>query len=201
MKLLTLLLFTFALNSKTYSQSSNCDDLKKQNQVLIDKLKQYGIDVNDTETKVNSYSSYITVNFLKCVGDSKNQTVTIYFNMINPELTNQTFYLNCVNQDKNYRNINTQAFDEIGNGFSAVSAILGTTHSDRFDNEYTYLTTQLSTGNFPVQGSVTFANVLPSVKMLRKVILCMNNKSVNGKDEGNKNRGETEINNIKISWR
>ena len=102
------ILFAALLFSATFSfsQTINCDEIKKQNQILQDKIKQYGIDLSNPEIKVSSYSSDISVNYIKCLGDSKSQTVTLYFNMINLSLPNQTLYLLGSITDKNYQYIN-----------------------------------------------------------------------------------------------
>jgi len=199
--LFAALLFSANLS---FSQTINCDEIKKQNQILQDRIKQYGIDLSNPEIKVSSYSSDISVNYIKCLGDSKSQTVTLYFNMINLSLPNQTLYLLGSITDKNYQYINTQAFDEIGTGFPATKAALGSEKSNPYSSVFErgdFLHSPLMTGSFPVLGSITFANVLPSTKVLKKVVISMNNKNQSGTDEGDRNKGITEFSNVKISWK
>jgi hypothetical protein len=190
----------------TFGQTTNCEQVKQENIKLRVKLRQFGIDIDNIETKVNSYSNDIIVNFIKCIGDRKNQSVTVYFNVVNPSLTNQNFYLlSCATVGTNYERVKCQAFDEIGNGFSPIGATLA---SSKENGEFSscgllknQLTSKLSTGNFPVLGSITFVNVLESVKIFKQIDIAMDNKNFTGDNSDIKNQGITEIKNVKIVWK
>jgi hypothetical protein len=80
------------LSVLTKFSAQTCDELKLENQQLKDKLQQYGITLN-SNTIVNSFSNDIKINFIKCVGDKKQQTVTVFFNFTNNTLPNQSLTL------------------------------------------------------------------------------------------------------------
>lgn len=182
----TLLLF--AISTTIFAQS--CDALKLENKQLKDKLQQYGITFN-TGTSINSFSDDIKFNFIKCIGDKKQQTVTVYFNLTNPSLPNQSVTLmNNYFDGKNLLYAN--ALDEIGNGYKPLGAKFGASNGFFSSNV-------LSTGGNPLMASITFANVLPNVKKLNIVSFFVRTRNLIG--GGNKIEGLTEIKNININWK
>lgn len=190
MKQKTLIALLLLISIFTFSQAS-CDELKKENQILKDKLKQFGIDINDTETKVYSFSSDIKVNYIKCVGDKQQQTVTVYFNILNAVLPNQSVTL----MDNIYSNgntLNSQALDEIGNGYKPLKATFGAANSF-------FSASNLTTGGSPLSGSITFANILPNITKLSIVSFFLKTQNLLGGD--GRKKGIVEIKNVQIDWK
>ena len=204
-KIITLFTLTLFVG-QSFSQTNNCEELKKQNSKLLEKLLQYGIDLNDSLVKVKSYSTDIKVNLLKCVGDKKAQTVTVSFNIINPKLTNQNFSIKSCMFSSNMSKLKTQAFDDIGNPFEVLIATLATQKSNNFagcgmmgENKITNI---LNTGNYPIIGTLTFANILPNVVSLKQIDICMNNYNLVGEVINTEiNTAMTEFKNVKIVWK
>ena len=125
--------------------------------------------------------------------------MTLYFNVTNPELPNQIFYLNGSKNNSTFGNaVLTQAFDDIGTGYAPIRATLGISKSNL--GAYNSLTSKLSTGNYPVLGTITFSNVLSNVTLLSKIDVCMGNKDEISNNYNEINRGVTEFNNVKIVW-
>ena len=185
-KIITLTLLTFS----TFIFSQSCDELKQENQNLKEKLQKYGINSN-SNVSVNSFSDDINVNFIKSVGDKKQQTVTIFFNLTNPSLPNQSVTL-MDNFFDGRNGLYASALDEIGNGYKPIDAKFGA-------NKGFFTTNSLSTGGSPVMASITFANILPDVKKLSAVNFFLKTQNLLGGDK--KVEGLTEIKNIVIDWK
>ena len=178
------------LSVLTKFSAQTCDELKLENQQLKDKLQQYGITLN-SNTIVNSFSNDIKINFIKCVGDKKQQTVTVFFNFTNNTLPNQSLTL--MDNFFDGRNaLYAGALDEIGNGYKPIKAKFG-------PNDGFFSSTTLSTGNAPIMASITFANILPDIKKLSAVNIFVKSQNLLGGD--NRIEGLAEIKNIIIDWK
>lgn len=193
MRKINLLLLLCLLTGQLFSQTINCDSIKKQNTKLQDKLNKYGINLNDSLVKVKSFNSDINVNFIKCLGDKKAQTVTLYFNLTNSNLPNQEITI-C--KEESMPTINTQALDEIGQGYLPLKFSLGAFTTNEFDNK---ISNKLSTGNTPILAKIIFANVLGDIKMFKQIDICMRTQNLIGGEY--QPSSITELRNIEIVWK
>lgn len=193
MKRINFLLFLCLLTGQLFSQTTNCDSIKKQNIKLQDKLNKYGINLNDSLVKVKSFNSDINVNFIKCLGDKKTQTVTLYFNLTNSNLPNQQI---TIYKEESMPTLITQAFDEIGQGYLPLKLSLGAFTTDEFESK---ISNKLSTGNTPILAKIIFANILGDIKMFKQVDICMASQNLVGGEY--RPSSLTELRNIEIVWK
>ncbi|MBP6432787.1 MAG: hypothetical protein KA319_13565, partial [Ferruginibacter sp.] len=134
MKKIILALFLIYTTNLSFSQNNNCEDVKKQNAKLIDKLLSYGINISDSIIKIKSFNSDININFIKCIGDKKNQTVTLYLNAVNNELPNQNFSVTKSSNIDVFKPVNSSAFDEIGQGFRLYQMSIGSSGLEKYSD-------------------------------------------------------------------
>jgi outer membrane protein OmpA-like peptidoglycan-associated protein len=124
--------------------------------------------------------------FSGCKGDSKKQTVTVYFAFSNPRKVNQKIQV----FGSDY-NSNTKSIDENGNQIRSKSVSLANV-TGNFNIE-----TELIYGS-KIDGSITFINVLPTMTKLSLVNI--NTSSSNWDGDGDRKNGIIEIKNISIKW-
>ena len=124
-----------------------------------------------------------------CVGNSHDQTVTVYFTFSNPAKVHQMISL----AFKSY-NVKTNALDNESNTFDANLISLA---GDNTTSVYGTFSKQLPTGN-SMKGAVTFGNVLTSVKQFSLVNIIAASCNWNG--GGDKKSGLIEIKNVPIVW-
>lgn len=201
-----LILITLILPYVSFSQSDEtCEAIKSENMVLKSIIKNYGIDSESSNTEIISFSKDIKVNLIKCIGDKVNQNVTVYFNVINESLPHQSFSIaSCVDLGINYERVKCQALDKIGNGYTAKGVTLASTQDNQDFSScgllMTKITSKLSTGNYPVAGSITFINVLPNISHLNQVDIPMYHSNLMGGDS-KEQKGVTELKNVAIIWK
>lgn len=120
---------------------SNCDELKKENEYLKKALKVITPEKTITAAKTD-------FNLLKCIGNSKEQTVDIQLTIVNKD----------ANRDIQF--FDAKGIDLEGNEYEYKKIMIG---SKSIRNTiYT---------DVPLKTTVTLEKVLPSVKMLKIVPL------------------------------
>ena len=197
-KLITIILLSL-FSGDSFSQTNNCSEIAKRNILLENKLKSLGVDILDTITKVETFTNDITFNFLSCIGNKKNQSVTFKFNIFNKSLPNQIITI-----EKDHfpaplsitADYLTELRDSEGNGYAVSEGILG---SEKNIDYFNTLRNTLLTGGKPLVCSLTFFNILPTVKNINSVIIAFKMGNKVGSD-GEDKEGKIVFKNIPLIW-
>jgi outer membrane protein OmpA-like peptidoglycan-associated protein len=137
-------------------------------------------------TKIKNLNNGIDFEVTDCKGDSKAQTVALFFTFSNPRKTNQKISV----QNGFYSNP-AMAFDDAGNQypFKGVS-LAGVNANNQIEKE---LVTNLT-----LKGSITYSNVLPTVDGFAMVKIPVVSSNWDGGE--NMVNGMIEVTNIAIHW-
>ncbi len=173
MKAKTLIIILLLFGNLVYSQ--NCDAIIEENNSL---KAQLGINTVNPEVQIKSFNDKLSFKILSCKGNTDAQTVEIKF-IVSHNLVHQSLAIN-FNSSK--------AYDIAGNEFPGKSGSLGTT-----TNGWAKIPTSI-----PLQGTITFKNILPSVAMFKFITLPFGMRNFDG--AANQVRGNTEIKDLKIEW-
>jgi len=139
MKAKLLLLSLLFISVRGFCQSSNCEELMQQNEYLRKALA-----ISKPIKTVTA--SGIDVNLIQCIGNTKEQTVTVLLTLVNKDA------------NKEFQFSTTKAIDMEGNDYNTSDLKIGTTG----------IRSKLYTDT-PVKAAVRFSKILPSTKMLRLV--------------------------------
>lgn len=123
------------------AQTTDCDDLKKENEYLRNAL-------NILKPVQSATSSKVELSLIKCEGNSVDQTVTLWLTATNKEA------------NKDFQFSQSEVIDVEGNSLKSYDIVMGS--SGIRGTLYT---------DVPVKVSVTFKKVLPSVKILKLINL------------------------------
>jgi len=182
--ILTLL----ALTNFAYSQ--NCDKLELENKKLKTELrtlkKEYGVTEIPSKVSVKSTDPEISFLIKSIEGDKDNQTVTVNFQLYTKKVHQSVKFWVSDYGSK------TKAYDNNGNTYKIVRATIG-------DKSGQYNIANKLPTEIRVNCSITFANVLPTIKTLKMIELGMTNKNYATYD--NTFEGMVEISNLSINWK
>lgn len=135
-----LLLLSLSLTSvQALCQSSNCEELMQENEYLRKAL------AISKPTKTVTASG-VDVNLIQCIGNTKEQTVTVLLTLINKDA------------NKEFQFSSAKAIDMEGNDYSKYDIKIGTTG----------IRSKLYTDT-PVKTTARFSKVLPSTRVLKLV--------------------------------
>jgi outer membrane protein OmpA-like peptidoglycan-associated protein len=142
---------------------------------------------DNNDNIVKNIDDGIDFSFNGCTGNSKNQTVTIYFTFSNPRKVNQKLGV----YGSGYNSNLTKAIDDNGNQIASQSVSLANA-TNNFATE-----TELVYGT-KIDGSITFINVLPTVSKLS--LVNMNTATCNWDGGADRKGGVIEIKSVAIKW-
>lgn len=187
------------------AQKSDCENLAKENKFLKEKLTQFGVSIAPTETSVVSFNPNLVVNFIKAEGNIKQQTVTVYFNVVNPNLPIQKFIISTGGTLLSGNLGYTTSYDEIGNGFKSLSATIGAVKNEKFNNDGfgSRIFGKLNTGNQPLMCSITFGGIIAEkTKKFSHIDVFMDTNDVTASEwQDSKKQGITVIKDVNINWK
>ncbi|GAA4322803.1 hypothetical protein GCM10023149_23360 [Mucilaginibacter gynuensis] len=147
------------------------------------------LNVNSGKMSIKNIDNGIDFTVTGCIGNSHNQTVTLYFSFSNPNKVHQL-----IKMGFHSYSLKTNALDNESNTFDASLITLA---GENNTNNYRTLSKQLPTGN-SMKGSVTFSNILSSVQQFTLVNLLTETSNWSG--GGDKKGGLIEVRNVPITW-
>ncbi|MGG9960327.1 hypothetical protein [Ferruginibacter sp. SUN106] len=180
------------------------DSLKLNSEVQrerTNKAKKWPAEDNNNKTPqqetINNNSTTKTldnnINFsvTSCIGDATAQTVTVFFTFSNTQKVNQLIWVGPHGHNYDYRK-KAMAFDNNGNQFEFGNATLGQSTSK-------YEVKSQLPKDIPVNGSIKFLNVLPSVSKFSLINIPSGSANWNG--GGDKKDVIIEVKDINITWK
>ena len=137
-----------------------------------------------TATSIRTIDNGINFNITDCIGDAASQRVTIYFAFANPNKVNQRISVIAYGGSK--------AIDDNGNEVKAkIVTLANKSNEGSAELELVYGGT--------VKGSITYINILPTVKQLSLADIVNSSSNWDGGDDSK--NGIIEIKNLPINWK
>jgi hypothetical protein len=197
MKRLLIALCLFLPLGLAAQQTNNCDKIQNENLSLKNKIAALQQDTaflhsklayydklnSNVDYSLASFSSQYIVKVLNCSGDRGAQTVRIDF-VLHHKRVNQEVTVYGIDGRSN-------AYDEIGNAFTAKAASLGTVSHKSF-------ATSIVPTALDVRGYIIFSGVIGGTSRLKLVQIFVESKDADGRQNGIE--GKVDIRNLKIDW-
>ena len=158
-------------------------------QTVADKMKTSDTNTNQENGTIKSFSPKFEVKLLSVIGNKVEQTVTLEF-LISHKLVHQNVCF--VNYEYVQIDNGIKAYDFEGNEYLIKSMSIGKINGDRNGSACNKIPTEV-----PMKASVTFKQILPSVKGLSFVSIAT---SFRAYDDGNLEYKNLEVSNISINW-
>ena len=157
-------------------------------QTVADKMKTSETNTNQENGTIKSFSPKFEVKLLSVIGNKVEQTVTLEF-LISHKLVHQKVCF--INDDYPTIISGIKAYDFEGNEYFVKNMSVGK-NNDTFFAACNKIPTEV-----PMKASVTFKQILPSVKGLSFVSIAT---SFRAYDDGNLEYKNLEVSNISINW-
>lgn len=157
-------------------------------QTEADKMKTSDTNTNQENGTIKSFSPKFEVKLLSVIGNKVEQTVTLEF-LISHKLVHQKVCF--INDDYPTIISGIKAYDFEGNEYFVKNMSVGK-NNDTFFAACNKIPTEI-----PMKASVTFKQILPSVKGLSFVSIAT---SFRAYDDGNLEYKNLEVSNISINW-
>ncbi|WP_297972267.1 hypothetical protein [uncultured Capnocytophaga sp.] len=157
-------------------------------QTVADKMKTSETNTNQENGTIKSFSPKFEVKLLSVIGNKVEQTVTLEF-LISHKLVHQKVCF--INDDYPTIISGIKAYDFEGNEYFVKNMSVGK-NKDTFFAACNKIPTEV-----PMKASVTFKQILPSVKGLSFVSIAT---SFRAYDDGNLEYKNLEVSNISINW-
>lgn len=157
-------------------------------QTEADKMKTSDTNTNQENGTIKSFSPKFEVKLLSVIGNKVEQTVTLEF-LISHKLVHQKVCF--INDDYPTIISGIKAYDFEGNEYFVKNMSVGK-NKDTFFAACNKIPTEV-----PMKASVTFKQILPSVKGLSFVSIAT---SFRAYDDGNLEYKNLEVSNISINW-
>ncbi len=157
-------------------------------QTEADKMKTSDTNTNQENGTIKSFSPKFEVKLLSVIGNKVEQTVTLEF-LISHKLVHQKVCF--INDDYPTIISGIKAYDFEGNEYFVKNMSVGK-NNDTFFAACNKIPTEV-----PMKASVTFKQILPSVKGLSFVSIAT---SFRAYDDGNLEYKNLEVSNISINW-
>ena len=158
-------------------------------QTAVDKMKAPDTNTNQENGTIKSFSPKFEVKLLSVTGNKVEQTVTLEF-LISHKLVHQEVCF--VNYEYVEIDNGIKAYDFEGNEYLIKSMSIGKINGDRNGSACNKIPTEV-----PIKASVTFKQILPSVKGLSFVSIATFFRAYDG---GIKEKKNLEVSNVSINW-
>ncbi len=160
-------------------------------QTVADKMKTSDTNTNQENGTIKSFSPKFEVKLLSVIGNKVEQTVTLEF-LISHKLVHQNVcFVDSDNSSFNYIANGIRAYDFEGNEYLVKTASIGKKVNFLFS-----VCNKIPT-EVPMKASVTFKQILPSVKGLSFVSIVTSFGAYDDWKTENKN---LEVSNVSINW-
>ena len=160
-------------------------------QTAVDKMKAPDTNINQENGTIKSFSPKFEVKLLSVTGNKVEQTVTLEF-LISHKLVHQNVcFVDSDNSSFNYIANGIRAYDFEGNEYLVKTASIGKKVNFLFS-----VCNKIPT-EVPMKASVTFKQILPSVKGLSFVSIVTSFGAYDDWKTENKN---LEVSNVSINW-
>lgn len=181
------LLGLIVLFMSVMSYSQDCEMIVEENRVLKTKLASL-IDTTQN-ARIKSFDPHFKVEVSSVIGYKEQQAVEIVF-VISHDKVHQQVCLNFSSKD-------LKAYDEQGNVYDTSHGKIGS--QQNINNGYdSYVCDKLPTG-IPVKSAIRLRKVLPSVEIIKKIILKIGYRDSDGNQSYH--YGMIEFDNLKITWK
>jgi hypothetical protein len=165
------------LSVNGYSQ--DCEKVIQENKKLKTKLASL-IDTTQN-VRIKSFDPDFKVEVSSVIGHREQQTVDITFVIVH----------NKVHQEVLLQSQNIQAYDDQGNAYDARQIKIGT-------RESSFVSEKIPT-SVPVKSTVTMRRILPALDTIKKLIINVGYKDLDGNTSHR--YSSLEFDNLKIDWK